>query len=69
MARATVLETAKRIDHLQIMILEGEPNTPYLPFVDAFGGGKSTYGTTELIVMNWLDSAITDPATVVIGSA
>jgi hypothetical protein len=36
---------------------------------DGFSGGKSTYGTTELIVMNWLDSAITDPATVVIGSA
>ena len=27
MARATVLETAKRIDLLQVMILEGEPNT------------------------------------------
>ena len=69
MARATALETAERVDHLQVMILEGEPNTPYLPFVDAFSGGKSTHGTTELIVMNWLDSAITDPAATVIGSS
>ena len=27
MARATALETAERIDLLQVMILEGEPNT------------------------------------------
>ena len=32
MARATVLETAKRIDLLQVMILEGEPNTVCLAF-------------------------------------
>ena len=36
---------------------------------DGFSGGKSTYGTTELIVMNWLDSALTDPSTIVIGSS
>ena len=36
---------------------------------DGFSGGKSTYGTTELIVMNWLDSAITDAKTIVVGSA
>ena len=36
---------------------------------DGFSGGKSTFGTTELIVMNWLDSAISDPSTCVIGSA
>ena len=29
MARATALETDERIDHLQVMILEGEPNTAY----------------------------------------
>ena len=34
-----------------------------------FSGVKSMYGTTELIVMNWLDSVITDPAATVIGSS
>ena len=32
MARATALETAERVDHLQVMILEGEPNTSCLAF-------------------------------------
>ena len=32
MARATSVETAERIDHLQVMILEGEPNTACLSF-------------------------------------
>ena len=44
-------------------------NGPAHLLADGLSGGKSTFGTTELIVMNWLDSAITDPATVVIGSA
>ena len=35
MARATALETAERIDHLQVMILEGEPNTACLAFARA----------------------------------
>jgi hypothetical protein len=32
MARATALETAERVDELQVMILEGEPNTACLNF-------------------------------------
>ena len=32
MARATAAETSDRIDDLQGMILEGEPNTAYLTF-------------------------------------
>ena len=32
MARATAQETAERIDLLQVMILEGEPNTACLTF-------------------------------------
>ena len=32
MARATALETAERVDELQVMILEGEPNTACLTF-------------------------------------
>jgi hypothetical protein len=32
MARATAAETSDRIDHLQGMILEGEPNTSCLTF-------------------------------------
>ena len=33
MARATAKQTADRIDHLQGMILEGEPNTACLTFM------------------------------------
>ena len=33
MARATAKQTADRIDHLQGMILEGEPNTSCLTFM------------------------------------
>ena len=33
MARATAQQTADRIDHLQGMILEGEPNTACLTFM------------------------------------
>ena len=36
---------------------------------DGFSGGKSTFGTTEISIFNWLDSAISDPSACVIGSA
>jgi len=32
MARATALKTAQRVDHLQGLILDGEPNTSCLAF-------------------------------------
>ena len=37
--------------------------------VDAFSGGKSTTGQTELIVQNYVDSLIRDRSLVVVGSA
>ena len=37
--------------------------------VDAFSGGKSTTGQTELIVQNYTDSLIRDRSLVVVGSA
>ena len=37
--------------------------------VDAFSGGKSTTGQTELIVQNHTDSLIRDRSLVVVGSS
>ena len=52
MARATVLETAKRIDLLQVMILEGEPNTVCLAFARTEWGISRARGY-ELLKRAW----------------
>ena len=52
MARATALETAERVDHLQIMILEGEPNTACLAFARTEWGISRARGY-ELLKRAW----------------
>ena len=52
MARATALETAERVDHLQIMILEGEPNTSCLAFARKEWGISRARGH-ELLKRAW----------------
>ena len=37
--------------------------------VDAYSSGKSTFGSTELIVQNYLDLIVTDPAALVVGGS
>ena len=44
MARATAKQTADRIDRLQGMILEGEPNTSCLTFARQTWGGLPSQG-------------------------
>jgi hypothetical protein len=44
MARATAQQTADRIDHLQGMILEGEPNTSCLTFARQTWGVSRSQG-------------------------
>ena len=52
MARATALETAERVEHLQIMILEGEPNTACLAFARKEWGISRARGY-ELLKRAW----------------
>ena len=52
MARATALETAERVDQLQVMILEGEPNTSCLAFARKEWGISRARGY-ELLKRAW----------------
>ena len=52
MARATALETAERVDHLQVMILEGEPNTACLAYARTEWGISRARGY-ELLKRAW----------------
>ena len=52
MARATAAKTSKRIDHLQVMILEGQPNTACLAFARKEWGISRARGY-ELLKHAW----------------
>ena len=52
MAKATALETAERVDQLQVMILEGEPKTACLAFARREWGTSRARGY-ELLKRAW----------------
>ena len=52
MARATALETSERVDQLQVMILEGEPNSSCLAFARKEWGISRARGY-ELLKRAW----------------
>ncbi len=52
MARATALETSERVDHLQVMILEGESNSSCLAFARKEWGISRARGY-ELLKRAW----------------
>ena len=52
MARATSAESAERVDHLQGMILEGEPNTACLQYARQTWGVSKAQGN-KLVKRAW----------------